>query len=124
MTMNTEETAESDVDDFRQADRGQDTLEATGGQIQSSGPRIDTILRIPVTLQVLVGSATLPVAELLKLGHGAVIPLDSRVGDPVEVMINGRSIARGEVVVIEEDNTRFGVSLTEICEPGLNDTRS
>lgn len=88
---------------------------------QNDAPRIDTILRIPVTLQVLVGSATLPVADLLKLGHSAVIPLDSRVGDPVDVLVNGRRIARGEVVVIEEDNTRFGVSLTEICEPQLND---
>lgn len=122
--MNSDEMAELDVEEFRPGDKGRDSSEAVGGASASGGPRIDTILRIPVTLQVLVGSATLPVAELLKLGHGAVIPLDSRVGDPVEVMINGRSIARGEVVVIEEDNTRFGVSLTEICEPGLNDTRS
>ncbi|HEY8163047.1 MAG: flagellar motor switch protein FliN [Methylocystis sp.] len=79
------------------------------------GPRMDTILQIPVVLQVVVGSTTLPVAELLNLGRGAVIPLDSHVGDPVEVLINGREIARGEVVVIEDDNnTRFGVSLTEI----------
>jgi flagellar motor switch protein FliN len=83
------------------------------------GPRIDTILQIPVVLQVVVGSTTIPVAELLNLGRGAVIPLDSRVGDPVEVIINGREIARGEVVVIEDDNTRFGVSLTEIIEPHL-----
>jgi len=88
---------------------------------RNGAPKIDSILRIPVQLQVLVGSATLPVADLLKLGQGAVIPLDSRVGDPVEVIVNGRSIARGEVVVIEEDSTRFGVSLTEICEPHLSD---
>jgi flagellar motor switch protein FliN len=82
--------------------------------------RIDSILRIPVTLQVVVGSATLPVSNLLKLGRGAIIPLDRRVGDPVDVMVNGRIIARGEVVVVEEDATRFGVALTEIKEPQLS----
>lgn len=80
-------------------------------------PRIDSIMRIPVTVQVVVGSATLPVSSLLKLGRGAVIQLDHRVGDPVDVVVNGRTIARGEVVVVEEDGARFGVSLTEICEP-------
>ena len=85
------------------------------GKAQSR--RIDSILRIPVVVQVVVGSATLPVSSLLKLGRGAVIPLDHRVGDPVDIVVNGRTIARGEVVVVEEDGARFGVSLTEICEP-------
>ena len=79
--------------------------------------RIDSIMRIPVVVQVVVGSATLPVSSLLKLGRGAIIPLDHRVGDPVDIVVNGRVIARGEVVVVEEDGARFGVSLTEICEP-------
>lgn len=84
--------------------------------LKISATRIDSILRIPVVLQVVVGSATLPVSNLLKLGRGAVVPLDHRVGDPVDVVVNGRTIARGEVVVVEEDGARFGVSLTEICE--------
>lgn len=84
---------------------------------KASSKRIDSILKIPVVLQVVVGSATLPVSNLLKLGRGAVVPLDHRVGDPVDVVVNGRTIARGEVVVVEEDGARFGVSLTEICEP-------
>lgn len=79
--------------------------------------RIDSILGIPVVLQVVVGSATLPVSNLLKLGRGAVVPLDHRVGDPVDIVVNGRAIARGEVVVVEEDGARFGVSITEILEP-------
>lgn len=75
---------------------------------------LDTILRIPVTVQVVLGSASMPVSHLLKLGRGAVIPLDRRVGEPVDIIVNGRTIARGEVVVVEDDNSRFGVSLTEI----------
>jgi flagellar motor switch protein FliN len=78
---------------------------------------VDAILRIPVTMQVVLGSATIPVASLMKLGRGAVVPLDHRVGEPVDVVVNGRIVARGEVVVVEEDNSRFGVSLTEIVGP-------
>jgi flagellar motor switch protein FliN/FliY len=80
----------------------------------SSGNNLDRILRIPVVVQVVLGSATMPVANLLKLGRGAVIPLDHRVGEPVDVVVNGRLVARGEVVVVEDDNSRFGVSLTEV----------
>ena len=80
------------------------------------GPRnLDTIMRIPVVVQVVLGNATMPVANLMKLGRGAVVPLDHRIGEPVDVVVNGRLVARGEVVVLEEDNSRFGVSLTEIA---------
>ena len=82
-----------------------------------SGRNLDAILRIPVLMQVVLGSATMPVANLMKLGRGAIVPLDHRVGEPVDVVVNGRVIARGEVVVVEDDNSRFGVSLTEIVGP-------
>jgi flagellar motor switch protein FliN/FliY len=83
-----------------------------------NGRNLESVLRIPVRLQVVLGSTTMPVANLMKLGRGAVVPLDNRIGEPVEVIVNGRVIARGEVVVVEEDNSRFGVSLTEIVSPG------
>lgn len=75
---------------------------------------LEAILRIPVVVQVVLGSASMAVSNLLKIGRGAVIPLDRRVGDPVDITVNGRIVARGEVVVVEDDNSRFGVSLTEI----------
>jgi flagellar motor switch protein FliN/FliY len=68
-------------------------------------------------VQIVLGTATMPVANLAKLGRGAVVPLDRRVGEPVDVVVNGRVVARGEVVVMDEDNSRFGVSLTEVVEP-------
>jgi flagellar motor switch protein FliN/FliY len=83
-------------------------------KLQQSSRNLETILRIPVVVQVVLGSALMPVSNLLKLGRGAVIPLDHRVGEPVDVVVNGRVIARGEIVVVEDDNSRFGVSLTEI----------
>ncbi len=78
---------------------------------------IDTILRIPVNMQVVLGSATMPVSNLMKLGRGQVVALDHRVGEPVDIVVNGRVIARGEVVVVDDDSSRFGVSLTEIVGP-------
>jgi flagellar motor switch protein FliN/FliY len=75
---------------------------------------VDAVMRIPVLVQVVLGSATMPVASLMKLGRGAVVPLDHRVGEPVDVVVNGRVVARGEIVVMEEDDSRFGVSVTEI----------
>ncbi|WP_373622891.1 flagellar motor switch protein FliN [Methylobacterium sp. OAE515] len=87
-----------------------------------SGRNLDSILRIPVLMQVVLGSATMPVSNLMKLGRGAIVPLDHRVGEPVDVVVNGRVIARGEVVVVEDDNSRFGVSLTEIVGPASADS--
>ena len=75
---------------------------------------LEAVMRIPVTIQVVLGSATMQVANLMKLRRGAVVPLDHRVGEPVDVVVNGRIVARGEVVIVEDDNSRFGVSLTEI----------
>lgn len=80
------------------------------------GSNMDIVLRIPVHLKVLLGSASMPIFQLTKLGRGAVIPLDRRVGEPVDVMVNGRIIARGEIVVLDEDGSRFGVTLTEMID--------
>lgn len=101
------------------ADAGQEKDERLG-----SGRNLDSILRIPVLIQVVLGSATMPVANLMKLGRGAIVPLDHRVGEPVDVVVNGRVIARGEVVVVEDDNSRFGVSLTEIVGPPTSEFNS
>jgi flagellar motor switch protein FliN len=92
------------------------TLEqaASAGDAASGAPNLDTILAIPVTVQVVLGTTTMPVARLMKLGRGAIISLDQKVGDPVNVLVNGRVVARGEVVVVDETSSRFGVSLTEI----------
>ncbi|WP_310013671.1 flagellar motor switch protein FliN [Brucella pseudogrignonensis] len=80
----------------------------------SSKPNLELIMGIPVDVQVVLGGTTMPVANLMKLGRGAVITLDKQIGDPVDIVVNGRVIARGEVIVLEDDSSRFGVSLTEI----------
>ena len=78
----------------------------------------------PVTVQVVLGKTSMPVANLVKLGRGAVVKLDTSVGDPVDLMVNGRVVARGEVVVLENEGTRFGITLTEIVSPGARPARS
>src|SRR5580693_3882328 len=85
------------------------TSDATAG-----ASNLETILGIPVTVQVVLGTTSMPVARLMKLGRGAIITLDQKVGAPVNVLVNGRVVARGEVVVVDEESSRFGVSLTEI----------
>jgi flagellar motor switch protein FliN/FliY len=87
----------------------------------TAAPNLEMVMRIPVTVKVVLGSTTMPVASLVKLGRGAVIPLDRRVGEPVDVVVNGRVVARGEVVVVDEATSRFGISLTEVVGPTGSD---
>ena len=82
--------------------------------VAAETPTLDTILNIPVSVQVVLGGTTMPVSALMKLGRGAIVTLDQRVGQPVDVVVNGHVVARGEMVVIEGDASRLGVSLTEI----------
>ncbi|KAB2917521.1 MAG: flagellar motor switch protein FliN [Hyphomicrobiaceae bacterium] len=98
------------------------TAGSAGGQdtAGASSPNLDMVMRIPVTVKIVLGSATMPVANLVNLGRGAIIPLDRRVGEAVDVVVNGRVIARGEVVVVDEATSRFGISLTEIVGPNAS----
>src|SRR5262249_28846851 len=91
--------------------------DAAGEVPREAGGRprhLETVMQIPVSVKIVLGSATMPVANVLKLGRGSVVPLDRKVGEPVDVVVNGRVVARGEVVVLDEDSSRFGVSLTEV----------
>jgi flagellar motor switch protein FliN/FliY len=92
--------------------------DAAPGSPARTTTNFDAILSIPVTVQVVLGSTSMPVSSLMKLGRGGIIALDQRVGDPVGVVVNGRVVARGEVVVVDEETSRFGVSLIEIVAGG------
>jgi flagellar motor switch protein FliN len=86
-------------------------------QVQGAS-HLGAILSIPVTVQVVLGSTSLPVSGLMKLARGAIVSLDQRVGDPVDVVVNGTVIARGEIVVVDDASQRFGVSLLEVVAGG------
>ena len=97
--------------------RAQPAGKAPDEGVQRRLRNLDMVMRIPVTVKIVLGSATMPVSSLVKLGRGAVIPLDRRVGEPVDVVVNGRVVARGEVVVVDEASSRFGIKLTEVVGP-------
>lgn len=75
---------------------------------------LDLIMDIPIDLQIVLGSSQMQVSGLMNLTEGATIALDRRIGEPVEVMVNGRVIGRGEITVLDNDDTRFGVKLIEV----------
>lgn len=75
---------------------------------------MDLIMDIPIDVQIVLGTSRMQVSGLMNLAEGAIIGLDKKIGEPVEVMVNGRRIARGEITVLENDDTRFGVKLIEV----------
>jgi flagellar motor switch protein FliN len=100
--------------------QGAKAPDEAGGAVRN----LEMIMRIPVTMKIVLGSATMPVSNLMKLGRGAIIPLDRRVGEPVDVVVNGRIVARGEVVVVDEATSRFGIKLTEVVGPAETEKAS
>lgn len=79
-----------------------------------SGINLDFILDIPLRVTVELGRARLPIQDLLKLGEGSVVELNKLVGEPLDVFVNGKPVARGEVVVLNE---KFALRLTDIVQP-------
>ena len=75
---------------------------------------LDAVYDIPVTVSAVLGNATMQVSQLLKLGRGAVIELDRKLGEAIDIYVNNRLVARGEVVMVDE--TRLGVTMTEIVK--------
>lgn len=78
---------------------------------------LDAVSDIPVQISVVLGKTSMQVNQLLKLGRGAVIELDRKVGEPIDIYVNNRLVARGEVVVVED---RIGVTMTEIIKSEKN----
>jgi flagellar motor switch protein FliN len=74
-----------------------------------------TVFDVPVSISAVLGRASLSVAQLLQLGEGSILDLDRKVGEAIDIYVNNRLVARGEVVIIEE---RLGVTMTEIIKDG------
>jgi len=92
-----------------------DTNEEEGGKAdEGKEANLDLILDIPLSVTVELGRSKMLINDLLQLGQGSVIELTKLVGDPLEVMVNDKLVARGEVVVVNE---KFGVRLTDIVTP-------
>jgi flagellar motor switch protein FliN/FliY len=74
---------------------------------------LEAVYDIPVQISAVLGKSTMQVSQLLKLGRGAVVELDRKVGEAIDIYVNNRLVARGEVVVVNE---RLGVTMTEIIK--------
>lgn len=74
---------------------------------------LEAVYDVPVTVSVVLGRTTMPVSQLLKLGRGAIVKLDQKVGEAIDILVNNRLVARGEVVIVED---RVGVTMTEIIK--------
>jgi flagellar motor switch protein FliN/FliY len=78
-----------------------------------NGKELEAVYEIPVQVSAVLGRATMQVSQLLKLGRGAVVELDRKVGEAIDIYVNNRLVARGEVVVVDD---RLGVTMTEIVK--------
>lgn len=111
-TMTQERTAAVDLPKM-------DDSGSRGGQLPSSiggdagMADLSAVHDIAVKVSVVLGSTELPVRQLLRLGRGAVLELNRKVGEDVDIFINDRLVARGEIVSLGD---RLGVTLTEICK--------
>ena len=85
-----------------------------GQGMPSSAAGLEAVYDIPVQVSAVLGRATMQVSQLLKLGRGAVVELDRKLGEAVDIYVNNRLVARGEVVMV--DDNRLGVTMTEIVK--------
>jgi flagellar motor switch protein FliN/FliY len=91
------------------------TAGAQGGRVSTDDSNgLDLLLDIPLEISVELGRVRMLVKDVVELGTGSIVEIDKAAGEPVDVMVNGRLVARGEVVVIEDN---FGVRVTEIVSP-------
>jgi flagellar motor switch protein FliN len=80
---------------------------------RATGDRLSAIYDIPVQLAAVLGRTTMPVNQLLRLGRGAVVELDRKVGEPIDIYVNNRLVARGEVLIVDD---HLGITMTEIIK--------
>lgn len=81
---------------------------------ERSAADLEAVFDVPVRISVVLGRTKMPVSELLRLDTGTVIELDRQVGEAVEIFVNDRLVARGEIVLVE---SKLGVTMTEIIKP-------
>ncbi|WP_425051091.1 FliM/FliN family flagellar motor switch protein [Psychromarinibacter sp. S121] len=82
--------------------------------VKTDGQGVNAMLNVSLSVQVVLGEARMPVSQLLSLSRGSVVELDRRIGQPLDVMINDRLVARGDLVKVGEDG--LGITLTEIVK--------
>lgn len=113
--INMDEVEPENLDD--DGDGVSDLLTVDEAEPMRTAKDLEAVYDIPVQLQAVLGKASMQVSQLLKLGRGAVVELDRKVGEAIDIYVNDRLVARGEVVVVED---RLGVTMTEIVKGEKN----
>lgn len=109
--LNLEEFAQDPISVPQESDTQEhETLGSKNGEVGA-------VYSVPVQVSAVLGRATMPVSQLLKLGRGAVVELDRRVGESIDIYVNNRLVARGEIVVVDD---RLGITMTEIIKSERN----
>src|ERR1700753_1381759 len=103
----------SDNMNLGEIDQSGGMAEAETGKPAKTAKELEAVYDIPVQVSAVLGKATMQVSQLLKLGRGAVVELDRKVGEEIDIYVNNRLVARGEVVVVDD---RLGVTMTEIVK--------
>jgi flagellar motor switch protein FliN/FliY len=99
------------IDTDAEAEIQFEALEAPGPVVTSDGADLGRVLDVPVELAVEIGRTTMTIGETLSLSPGSIVSLNRLAGEPVDLLVNGKVIAQGEVVVIDEE---FGMRITDI----------
>jgi flagellar motor switch protein FliN/FliY len=93
----------------------EDAGESDGIDLQKYATDLEAVFDVPVNVSAVLGKTHIEVSQLLKLGRGAVVELDRKVGEAIDIYVNDRLVARGEVVIVED---RLGITMTEIIKSG------
>ena len=104
----------ADTGVLRSGDGGRRKQGGARGRRSPAGRDLEAVYDIPVQVSAVLGRTTMQVSQLLKLGRGAVVELDRKLGEAVDIYVNNRLVARGEVVMV--DDNRLGVTMTEIVK--------
>ena len=104
------------IEELRGVLHDEETVDMPAAVAAVQGPNAGIIMNIPVDVQIVLGSAEMAVSELMALQKGSTVALNRRIGEPVDVIVNGRKIACGEITVLESDPSRFGIKLTQIID--------
>tara|TARA_Y100001968_G_scaffold206511_1_gene189735 strand:+ start:31 stop:396 length:366 start_codon:yes stop_codon:yes gene_type:complete len=110
--LNLNELDEEVVKEAQDEDEVEEVY-ADDEQTEITSRELEAVYDIPVQVSAVLGKQTMQVSQLLKLGRGAVVELDRKVGEAIDIYVNNRLVARGEVVIVEE---RLGVTMTEIIK--------
>lgn len=111
---NLEEFGKQNKSDKKGENSQNEKINEIGISQESNG--LNMIYDVPVNISAVIGSTQIKVSQLLKLGRGAIIELDKKVGDPVDIFVNNRLVAMGEIVVVDGN---LGITMTEIVKQNI-----